>query len=467
MVNAGIMVLSMNGYTFSILTRSTKKSNEQINNSVSRHNMKGDISMLLKDSQETQEYSFTQRDNVTGIGNQTLKRSDQLLANITDHHVQNMIPERCIKYLSIYTLEVSTFKAWPEYAILEKVFSETKDRKGPYYDNRVIRDNDVPTVFIECPDFMCDIALRTTDDENLLKHSDAIFINFSPWRYRNRMHKISNRLVKTLPENIRLFFYAMENPLMMTYWDSTIEDIQYNYDMTYHSESDVILPYSRYVHGEPTDMQVMNYAENKTDLLVWVASNCNNTFWPRMEWVQDLKKLITFDTYGKCGDKICLPRMSPECTRKQSRYKFTLALENAQCNEYITEKFWVNGLMNGVVPIVYGGKRISYEQVAPPNSFLHVADFSSLEELVNYLLKVDKNDSLYNEFFAWRRQGRVEKIYPELQPKSFCKSLPILSDSTPTPAKRVRDSKYFQSCQGDGHRSFTEEGDINNWTPWK
>ena len=56
-------------------------------------------------------------------------------------------------------------------------------------------------------------------------------------------------------------------------------------------------------------------------------------------------------------------------------YKFALAFENSQCRDYVTEKFWriLNTTLS--VPIVMGGG--DYEQLAPPNSFLDVRNFSS------------------------------------------------------------------------------------------
>lgn len=43
--------------------------------------------------------------------------------------------------------------------------------------------------------------------------------------------------------------------------------------------------------------------------------------------------------------------------RLQAQYKFTLALENAVCNDYITEKLW-RPLEAGSVPIVFGSPRV-------------------------------------------------------------------------------------------------------------
>ena len=42
--------------------------------------------------------------------------------------------------------------------------------------------------------------------------------------------------------------------------------------------------------------------------------------------------------------------------------------------------------------------------VAPNHSFIHVDDFSSVEKLAQYLLKLHHDDDLYMEYFKWRLQ---------------------------------------------------------------
>ena len=57
--------------------------------------------------------------------------------------------------------------------------------------------------------------------------------------------------------------------------------------------------------------------------------------------------------------------------------KFYLAFENAfHCNDYISEKFWRNGLNEGFVPIVFGPHPDDVKKVAPPNSYIHAETFS-------------------------------------------------------------------------------------------
>ncbi|EUB56139.1 Glycoprotein 3-alpha-L-fucosyltransferase A [Echinococcus granulosus] len=88
-------------------------------------------------------------------------------------------------------------------------------------------------------------------------------------------------------------------------------------------------------------------------------------------------------------------------------YKFYLAFENSNCRYYITEKVTVNALRNGMVPIVLGAYKEDYESVLPPYSYINVDDFKSISELVQYLLYLDRNDTAYAEYFAWKEYGDI------------------------------------------------------------
>ena len=46
-----------------------------------------------------------------------------------------------------------------------------------------------------------------------------------------------------------------------------------------------------------------------------------------------------------------------------------------------------------------------YRAVAPPHSYIHVDDFESPRHLADYLKLLDQNDTLYNEYFAWKGSG--------------------------------------------------------------
>lgn len=46
-----------------------------------------------------------------------------------------------------------------------------------------------------------------------------------------------------------------------------------------------------------------------------------------------------------------------------------------------------------------------YKRAAPYHSFIHVDEFETPKDLAEYLHKVDKNDTLYNEYFRWKGTG--------------------------------------------------------------
>ena len=86
-----------------------------------------------------------------------------------------------------------------------------------------------------------------------------------------------------------------------------------------------------------------NYANGKTKLAAAIISNCytSNT---REEYIELLQQFIQVDVYGWCGTYYC-ERSEDKCLKRLTKeYKFYLAFENANCRDYITEKFWNNAL---------------------------------------------------------------------------------------------------------------------------
>ena len=84
------------------------------------------------------------------------------------------------------------------------------------------------------------------------------------------------------------------------------------------------------------------------------------------------------------------------------KHKFYLSFENQlHCKDYITEKLFKNAFANDAVPVVYGGTRSDYEEIAPPGSFIFAEDFTPVE-LVDYLNYLDRNSTAYAEYFRWR-----------------------------------------------------------------
>ena len=73
--------------------------------------------------------------------------------------------------------------------------------------------------------------------------------------------------------------------------------------------------------------------------------------------------------------------------------------------DYVTEKFF-NILAYNVIPVVFNGANMS--AIAPPHSYINSEDFSSVDQLAEYLLKVGRNDTLFASYFWWRDYYQIQ-----------------------------------------------------------
>ncbi|XP_071785671.1 alpha-(1,3)-fucosyltransferase 7-like [Asterias amurensis] len=239
---------------------------------------------------------------------------------------------------------------------------------------------------------------------------------------------------------------------------------------TYHRGSEISARYGFYEPGVPMTNQTKSpeeWVEGKSKLVAWIASNCYSTYWPRTAFVHELKKLIPIDMYGRCGNLKC------DKKRKCSvdllhQYKFYLSLENTECGDYITEKFWGKPLQQGAVPIVNGAPRKVYEELAPPNSFIYVGDYKNMKELADYLKLLDSKPELYAHYLEWRYKGRSIAVpNPRWTPSAFCKVIPIIEKVKRGELKRVpvRNSQFAKSCRASNRGQPVSNFGVK-WVPW-
>ncbi len=60
-----------------------------------------------------------------------------------------------------------------------------------------------------------------------------------------------------------------------------------------------------------------------------------------------------------------------------------------------------------MVPIVLGAYKEDYVSTLPPHSYINVDDFRSIRDLAAYLKYLDRNDTAYAAYFAWRQFGEL------------------------------------------------------------
>ena len=86
-----------------------------------------------------------------------------------------------------------------------------------------------------------------------------------------------------------------------------------------------------------------------------------------------------------------------ECKDIKSFYKFSIASENAVYPGYTSEKVFTS-LEAHTVPIYFGNPHISDD--LNPNAIINVNDFHNLDELVEYIAKVDSDDELWASYIC-------------------------------------------------------------------
>jgi hypothetical protein len=120
---------------------------------------------------------------------------------------------------------------------------------------------------------------------------------------------------------------------------------------------------------------------------------------------------IRIDSYGHCLNNIKSDGIK---AHKQSNsviyssYKFVIAIENSNCEDYVTEKL-VLALSSTSIPIIASrDRKPDYARFAPKYSYINVYDYKSIKELADYLNYLSSNETAYNEYL-WFRQPPANK----------------------------------------------------------
>ncbi|XP_072908310.1 alpha-(1,3)-fucosyltransferase 7 isoform X1 [Hemitrygon akajei] len=223
--------------------------------------------------------------------------------------------------------------------------------------------------------------------------------NVVAFHHRELQNNISNLPHQKRPHNQKWLWVSLESP-------SNTKGIHhlnglFNWTMTYKRDSDIFIPYGHLMkRSQHTDVSI----PEKSFLATWVISNYHRKSW-RAEVHLNLSKYMQIDIYGKSVKKylpksLLLPTIS--------KYAFYLAFENSIHEDYITEKLWRNSFMAGSVPVVLGPPRVNYEKFIPSDSFIHVNDFPSVEELASFLKNLWQDRTGYEKYFNWKRHYTVK-----------------------------------------------------------
>ncbi|XP_078481479.1 alpha-fucosyltransferase homologue [Ciona intestinalis] len=250
-----------------------------------------------------------------------------------------------------------------------------------------------------------------TYNQNDLDRAEAVVLHFTEATEQGIPDKSRRK------PNQMFTFYSMENPWSVSVlrgMSFKVFDNYFNWTMSFRRDSNIFHPYLVWFeedglfngdtskhYSEQVVKDILSKKQNDT-LAFWLVSNCGFTHGAKIRkvLVEEMESAgLTIDKRGGCFGK-SVPQDRQAFAEK---FKFYLAFENGvHCRDYVTEKFWSNALIAGLVPVVWGPKRKDIEALAPKGSFIFYEDFNSSAELVKYLQYLNTNDTAYAEYFNWR-----------------------------------------------------------------
>ena len=314
----------------------------------------------------------------------------------------------------------------------------------------------------KCPVSDCELVtnsdllfLNETRHYGILEMFDAVLIHVHEL-WLSSLFSASYRR----PGHQRIVFLTQESPLSSEHLDISQFKNVFNWTMTYRLDSDIQLLYGRFekrtlLHSVYKTTPRTN--NSKTGQVVWMATHCW-TYSRREEYVYQLSQLIPVDVYGQCGNLSCTWNdkdwlSEPECYEHlASRYKFYLSFENTICTDYVTEKFF-NILQTDMIPVVMGAA--DYKSIAPPHSYIDALQFKGPEDLAKYLIKLDGDDRLYEEYFRWKETFIVESGVNQMARHAFC-DLCAKLNRPDEPEKYYESLEYFWGRQTQCFGSWDE-----------
>ncbi|CAD6192266.1 unnamed protein product [Caenorhabditis auriculariae] len=201
--------------------------------------------------------------------------------------------------------------------------------------------------------------------------------------------------------------------------------------------------------GEIVDKKVV---EGKSKGAAWFVSHCSTNS-RREAFVHELQKHFPVDIYGGCGTLKCQRNTLCE-SMLDTDYHFYVAFENSICKDYNTEKLWRQGFQRTIIPLVL--KRSLAEPFVPPNSFLAVDDYKTVEEMAQHMQYLMKNHTAYMEYFEWQKDYKVVFLdgsnHDVLErPWGFCQVCRLVWEQPRQYHVIEKWSKFWQeSCEKDG-----------------
>ncbi|MFA7256227.1 MAG: glycosyltransferase family 10 [Kiritimatiellales bacterium] len=170
--------------------------------------------------------------------------------------------------------------------------------------------------------------------------------------------------------------------------------------------------------------------KQKTDFCSYVMSNTTDSAEERIHIFDLLSAYKPVNSGGRWRNNVG-GRVSDKLDF-QSKHKFVIAFENCSHPGYLTEKFAEAAAANAV-PIYWGDPTIG--NLFNPKAFINCHDFQTLEEAVEEVKRIDRDDGFYRQMLSepWFPEG----IEPDcLRDETIAAFLSNIFDQEPQKAFR-------------------------------
>lgn len=242
----------------------------------------------------------------------------------------------------------------------------------------------------------CDIHI--TYDRDKMPVADVVVFNL-PFLYR----ELEGDLEK--PEHQIWVAWSYESEVNYPWmFSDELKDI-FDLWMTYHLDSDIVLPYYDYTFKEKL---FTPSCEKTKDVCMFISSPVNKSH--RLECLSELMEYLPIDSYGSWRRNCALDEDKGYVTKLDviKQYRFTIAFENAISQDYVTEKFF-EPLIAGSVPIYLGAPNIN--KFSPgEHAFIDVRDYASPKDLADDIMRYCRDISRYNSLLEWKRKPLSDEL---------------------------------------------------------
>ncbi|KAM9976830.1 hypothetical protein ACTFIR_010676 [Dictyostelium discoideum] len=273
--------------------------------------------------------------------------------------------------------------------------------------------------FKKCPKLKCELTYNRTLID------DAVGVLY----FLPRFYRAKYNYSEVSRKNSRQLFFAwtMESPSLYSYQNNmTFLNSMFNVTVGY-TRFDFKTPNHIYTPYGPTpfnssDHYVYKHSirnvtivpEKRPNHIMWMCGNCKKETIGRTDLVKSIMNLTQVDSYGTCLHNKNLTidygkRVQGRSVQKIEMllsYNFVISIENSRCDDYVTEKLW-EALSYGTIPIYLGAPNIR-DWLPHPDAIIHIADFPSVFDLVQYIDQVSKNETLRLKHLQW-----ISKPYPD------------------------------------------------------